>query len=245
MTDKLVIVDPFHRGTVESAVSLSANLAKSQLMPDALRNKPQDVLAIVLAGHELGLGPMQSIRGIYIVQGKPVLSADLMLALVQRDGQCKYMRVVETTDKIATYETLRSGHSEPTRLSFTIDDAKAAGLTGKGTWKSYPAAMLRARAAAAICRMVYPDLLFGVYERDELEEPVAIEHNIADAQVTMGADELSAAIKDCESSADLERLLPDLKALPEGEKAGPRALYKQRLTEIEKQQLADLSDVPQ
>lgn len=245
MSDKLATIDPFHRGTVDSAVSLSANLAKSQLMPDALRGKPQDVLAIVLAGHELGLGPMQSIRGIYIVQGKPVLSADLMLALVQRDSQCKYVRVTETSDKVATYETLRAGHSKPTRLSFTIDDAKAAGLTGKGTWKQYPAAMLRARCAAAICRMVYPDLLFGVYEKDELEKPVAIEHDIADAQVVMGADELSAAIKDCETHEELTALLPDLRALPEGDKSMVRALYKQRAEAIAKSSEPDLSDVPQ
>ena len=53
-------------------------------------------------------------------------------------------------------------------MEFTIEEEKAAGVTGKKKKKKYPAAMLRARCIAALARVVFPDLLLGVYESDEL-----------------------------------------------------------------------------
>jgi hypothetical protein len=139
-------------------------------MPEALQKSPADIFAIVKTGQELGLEPMKSIRGITIIKGKPTLSADLMGALVKRDrAVCEYLRLVESTDKIATYETKRAGEPGTTRISFTSEDAARAGLQGDN-WRKYPAQMLRARALSGICRAVYPDLLLGVYADGELDD---------------------------------------------------------------------------
>lgn len=131
------------------------------------------VFAIMLAGTELGIEPMQSLRCIQIVKGKLSYTADFTVALVQRDSRCKFFRLVEGTDKAATYETLREGHAEPTRLTYTIAQAQRAGLTKNSTWTSHPEAMLRARCGAALARLVYPDLAAGVYLPDEAEEAAA------------------------------------------------------------------------
>jgi 5'-3' exonuclease len=135
---------------------------------------PQAVLATVLAGRELGLQAMASLRAIHIVEGKPTLSADLIRALVINSGHARYFRVTERTDTRATFETQR-GDDPPVSLSFTIDEGRAAWSKGDDAWKKsgwgkFPADMLVARASAKLARLVYPDICFGLYTREELEE---------------------------------------------------------------------------
>jgi 5'-3' exonuclease len=135
---------------------------------------PQSVLATVLAGRELGLQAMASLRAIHIVEGKPTLSADLIRALVINSGHARYFRVTERTDTRATFETQR-GDDPPVSLSFTIDEGRAAWSKGDDAWKKsgwgkFPADMLVARASAKLARLVYPDICFGLYTREELEE---------------------------------------------------------------------------
>ncbi len=168
MSNEIVVITP---KSLAEAESLSKQLALSALMPEALRQKPADVLATVLAGAELGLAPMQSLRGIVIIKGKPTLSADLMGALVKRSKEvCEYLQLVKSDATVATYKTKRVGDPEATTLSFTMEDAKTAGIASD-MYRKYPANMLRARCLAFICRAVYPDLCFGLYDPDELEAP--------------------------------------------------------------------------
>ena len=146
--------------------------AASSLAPDALRGKPNDALIVLMAGRELGLAPMQSMRMLGVIKGKVTLAADATVALVRRSGECVEWRLVESTDKRATYTTRRKGDTEPTTLTWTIEQAQRAGLTGGTGWRSYPEAMLRARCAAALARIVYPDLVAGIYDPDELAQPL-------------------------------------------------------------------------
>jgi hypothetical protein len=161
---------PFEPANIEQAMSLATTLSKSGLIPDSLKNKPADVLVVLMTGRELGIGPMQSLRGISVIKGKPVLSADLMLAQCLRHRDvCEWFRLVESTTAVARYQTKRAG-SEPVDMAWTMDDAKRAGLDGGQNWRNHPAAMLRARCSAALARAVYPDLVGGIYEEGEGEE---------------------------------------------------------------------------
>ena len=146
--------------------------ASSALAPDALRNRPQDALIVLMAGRELGFAPMQSLRMLSVIKGKVTLSADATVALVRKSGECVEWRCVETTPTRATYTTRRKGDTEPTVLTWTIEQAQRAGLTGGQGWRSYPEAMLRARCASALARIVYPDLVAGIYDPDELATPL-------------------------------------------------------------------------
>lgn len=119
-------------------------------------------------GMEVGLSPWQSLRSVYVIENRPSMSADLIVALCLRATDvCEYFRCVESTDKIATYVTKRVGQPE-VRMSWTIEQAEKAGLLTKSNWKNYSSSMLRARCSSALARTVYPDLILGLYTPDEI-----------------------------------------------------------------------------
>jgi hypothetical protein len=159
-------ITPFVPQNLEQADKLAQQLSKSALLPDSLRGKPGDVLVMLITGTELGLSPMQAIRGLHVIKGKAVMSADLQVALTKRHPECIFFRMVESTALRAVYETHRKGEPQPTRMTFTMEDASRAGLGGDN-WRKYPAAMCRARCASALARAVFPDLMLGVFEEDE------------------------------------------------------------------------------
>lgn len=157
---------PIDITTIDDAERLARIAVASGLT--ALR-RPEEAAVILLTGRELGLAPMQSLRGIHVVQGRPVLSADLMVAIVRRSGLCASWRTVESTPETCTIETRREGETEAARKTWTMADAARAGLTAKGgNWKAYPTQMLRHRCAADLAREVYPDVVLGLYDPDEL-----------------------------------------------------------------------------
>ena len=156
--------------------------------------RPEAAAVVLLTGHELGLAPMASLRGIYEVSGRPVLAADLMVAIVRRSGLCASWRVVESTTERCTIETRREGEPEPERCTWTSDDAKRAGCGG-GTWQKFPRQMLSHRAAAELARRVYPDVLLGLYTPEEMGAQVTGDGVPAATVAEPGADEERAAIQ--------------------------------------------------
>lgn len=136
---------------------------------------PQAVLSTVMLGRELGLPAMASLRSVHIIEGKHSLSAAIMVALVLRSGLADYFEPIEFNDTLATYETKRKGARNPVRLTHTLDMAKQAwsktpDAWAKSGWGRNPTDMLVARATARLARMIYPDLLAGLYTPEELAE---------------------------------------------------------------------------
>jgi hypothetical protein len=129
----------------------------------------EEAAMIIITGHELGLSPAQSLRGIYVVKGKPVLAADTMVAVVRRSGLCESWRIVESTPERCTITTRRKGEAYDAERTWTLADAKRAGLLTNGTWSAYPAAMLRHRCASDLARQEYPDVILGMYDPEEME----------------------------------------------------------------------------
>lgn len=132
---------------------------------------PQGVLSTVILGRELGLPAMSSLRTIHIIEGKHALSASLMVALVLKSGLAEYFEPVTFDDKHATFVTKRKGARNEVTLTHTIEMAAQAGLVkDKSNWLKIPTDMLVARAQSRLARMVYPDLLSGLYTPDELKD---------------------------------------------------------------------------
>lgn len=212
----IVRSDPYQPSNMQEAEQLSTRLAQSALLPDGLRGKPGDVLVTLITGHELGLSPMQAIRGLHVVKGRAVMSADLAVALTKRHHSCRYFRVVSSDDKCATYETLREGDPEPTRMSFTAEQARQAGLGGDN-WRKYPAAMLRARCSLALARAVYSDIMLGVYDPDELGVP-------APAPVPMMEERTVAPPPPAVVAPTPEHSKPKREQAPKAKAAAPKVL---------------------
>ena len=89
---------------------------------------PQAVLGTILLGRELGIPAMASLRTVHIIDNKHSLSADLMVALVLKSGMAEYFQLVESTENECTFETKRKGNPHPQKLTYTILQAKQAGL---------------------------------------------------------------------------------------------------------------------
>jgi hypothetical protein len=142
------------------AWKLASRVANTDFVPKALRGKPEAVLACILAGHEAGISPMQSLAKIHVVDGRPAMAAELMRGLVLRAGH--EIWIEESTSTRVIVAGQRAGSERVSRVAWTMDDAKRAGLAGKNNWRSYPRAMLLARATAELCRALFPDVLAGI-----------------------------------------------------------------------------------
>lgn len=198
----------------------------------------EQALLIAATGRDLGLSYTAALRLFHIIEGRPALSADGMVAIVLASGQCDYFETVESTHEAATVKTRRKGRGERT-MSFTAAEAKQAGLAGKGNWAKYPAAMLRARAKSALARDVYPDLLAGIYDPDELStaEPLtAIVEAKAAAVAPMQTAEMMASLcarlAEAATPAEFAAIAKGAATLPAAERDVFRARFKARKAAI-------------
>lgn len=151
-------------------IKLAEWVKRSGLCPTALK-RPEDVFMVLVKGRELGLTAMQSLSSIHVVEGRICLSSQLMMGLVLASGKCLRFDCLKSTDSEATYETARRDlEGEATVMTWTMAQAKAAGLDRRPNWQRYPAAMLRARCIAHLCRERYPDVVGGIYTPEEARE---------------------------------------------------------------------------
>ena len=145
---------------MEGLWKTAAHISKSSFAPKEMRGKQDEVYAALITGLELGLGPMAAMRHISVIDGKPSLSAAMQLALLRRAGH--RIEVVEAT---ATRCAIRGTAPDGTSLetSYTLEEAKAAGLAGKNNWKDYPGDMLWARCVSRYARRADAGATLGLY----------------------------------------------------------------------------------
>jgi hypothetical protein len=155
----------FEPNVFKSMLQYADMLVKSGFLPGHIKNA-QQVIAIITYGQELGVGTWTALNGIQVIQGKPCVSPALMLALINRSGMLEDMRIEgdATYCAVSMKRTGRTAHVE----TFTFDDATKMGLTGKDNYKKQPGVMLKWRAVSACARVVFPDVLSGLYTTEEM-----------------------------------------------------------------------------
>lgn len=163
---------PFEPANLDDAYRFCEYLSKASLVPEALKGKPSDLMIILLAGRDFGLTVTEAFRGINVIKGRPALAAAFKIAKARQHPDCEFFRLVETSDRKATFECKRKGDPEPTRVTWTIEQAGIAGLTNGDNWKKYPSAMLRWRAGGALADAVFSDAFYGAPTIEELETEV-------------------------------------------------------------------------
>jgi len=148
---------------------LATKISNTNFVPKGLRGKPAEIAACVLTGREIGIGPMQALQKIHVIDGRPSMSAELMRSLVMAAGhQISYP--VYTNDKV-TARGQRAGTAEATEVTWTLKDAERIGVASRDTWRKYPRQMLSARATSELCRLMFPDALGGIsYASEELAD---------------------------------------------------------------------------
>ena len=161
----------FAPATMGEAMEFSKMLAESSMVPRAYQGKPQDIMVCVQWGYELGLAPMQALQNIAVINGKPSVYGDAMMALVQASPVCEgideHIENEGTPNPVAVCIAKRKGRN-PVIARFSVEDAKRAGLWGKqGPWQAYPKRMLQMRARGFALRDAFPDVLKGLITAEE------------------------------------------------------------------------------
>lgn len=176
-----------HRSAIDGWVALlgpvaelSRAIAGTDFVPERFKN-PGATAAAILTGHEVGLGPMTSLRQINVIRGDPALSAFAMRALVLANGHS--IKYPEMTATRCVAEGRRKGDDFWQRVEWTIDDARQMGLVARNpNYRSQPRAMLAARATSELCRLIFADVIAGLpYAAEELDDNGSFWDGVRDA----------------------------------------------------------------
>ena len=155
-----------------ATIAVAREIAATPFVPESYRGRPEAVVAAILTGREIGIGPMQSLRDIHMIDGRPAFAADLMLAQMRKGGVV--ILESEVTMEHAWIRARRNDTGEIATVEWTYAEAEQIMRRGKrlvdgDNWKNYRPDMLWARCVGRLARRFGSDLLGGlVYSKEEL-----------------------------------------------------------------------------
>ncbi|GIV51921.1 MAG: hypothetical protein KatS3mg038_2442 [Candidatus Kapaibacterium sp.] len=159
--------------TIDDMFRFAKCVAASGLAPKGM-DTPEKILVAIEYGLEIGLTPMAAVQSVACINGRPAVWGDALLAVCMAspffdhsvfdeylEGDGEYLRAVCVVGRI--------GRTKPTVRTFSVKDAKLAGLWAKpGPWQQFPHRMLQMRARSWALRDTFPDVLRGVVAAEEL-----------------------------------------------------------------------------
>lgn len=158
---------------------LATFMAASDLIPKSLGGRKENVAMVLLLGHEIGVPGIAALSNIYVVNGRPSIWGDLATALVRRSPLCESLSAPVYTGEGAKLSVSVSGKrkGDPNVATFTysMEDAKLAGLLGKDTWLKSPKDMLFWKAFHRLAKFLWPDVLKGIAIREIAEDFIEVE----------------------------------------------------------------------
>lgn len=225
---------------IDEIFRLATGIAKSGLAPKDM-GTPEKVMVAIMTGLEIGLPPMFAIQKIAVINGRPSLWGDAIPALLLSRGFKLREWMEGDGDSRVAYCEIKRPDGDKTAKTFSVKDARKAGLWGKsGPWSQYPDRMLQMRARGFAARDGAADVLGGLYLREELDEPMRdvtpapialdlpdipdlpevqqVEDVSQDTDDTPIGDvdgwllHLEARLNDCESDAELAEIKADVLA---------------------------------
>lgn len=146
-------------------------LVKTGFLPNAIKT-PEQALAIILTGRELGIPAMAALNSINVIQGKPTVSPQLMIALINRSGSLDDIRFDVQADRVSV--TMKRKGRTPHTETFGVEQAKALGLMTKSNYNQQAVTMFKWRAVAACARVVFPDVILGLYTHEEINPNLTV-----------------------------------------------------------------------
>ena len=149
---------------VNDIQTMAVAVVKSQLFG---MKTVEQATALMLIAQAEGYHPALAARDYHIIQGRPTLKAETMMARFQQQGGKVEWKTLTDTEVTAVFSHPSGGSAS---ITWTFEQAKKAGLTNKDNWKNYPRAMLRARVVSEGIRTVYPGVVLGVYTPEEVQD---------------------------------------------------------------------------
>lgn len=153
-------------------------MAESGMVPTSYKGKPKDIMVAFAMGYQLGFAVEQSLQDIAIINGRPCLWGDGLMALALSHPLCESIienEIIEKGITIGYLCTVKRKGFEPHQVSFTIQDAQTAGLYKKaGAWTTYPRRMLQLRARSLALRDRFSDALRGIKIAEIEQEDLSI-----------------------------------------------------------------------
>ncbi len=128
---------------------------------------PEQAMALCLIAQAEGCHPATAMRDYQLIQGKPSLKADAMLARFQSASGTVEWHEMSDARVAAKFSHPAGGTIE---IDWDIKRATTAGLAGKDNWKKYPRQMLRARVISEGVRTVFPGVTVGTYTPEEVQD---------------------------------------------------------------------------
>ncbi|WPX99502.1 hypothetical protein Megpolyxen_01393 [Candidatus Megaera polyxenophila] len=156
---------------LKEAMEYATIIANSAMVPKTYQGKAGDILVAVQMGAELGLKPIQALQNIAVINGKPSVYGDALLALVQAHSSFEDIKEWYDDKTNTAFCTVKRKNQTEHTVSFSIEDAKKAGLWGKsGPWTQYPKRMMQMRARGFALRDKFADALGGLITVEEAQD---------------------------------------------------------------------------
>ena len=170
--------------TIDETYRMAKGLIMSGLLPKSIKTAEQ-AFAIITLGAELGFAAWQSMNSIDVIQGKPTLKPQAMLALIHRSGLAELVKIPNVDEiakaNAATVTMTRKGgmtHTETftwemaelmETTEYVDNQKRTIPMVQKYNWRTMPEIMMKWRAVSACARVVFPDVIMGMYTADEID----------------------------------------------------------------------------
>lgn len=160
--------------SVQDLMTLATAMFKAGLCPAHIKS-PEAAFGVMAFGMELGLSPIQSLKDIAFIGGRPSAFGDAITALLLNSGLLVNLPnpvyANQGENRSCTCTLWRRGMEDPVERAFSMADAKRARLLSKqGPWQDYPDRMLWWRSFGWATRDGFADVLKGLWVREELED---------------------------------------------------------------------------
>jgi len=218
---------------------LATTLIRSEFLHSSL-NTPEKVIAVLLKGREIGVPVMEALSSITIINGKPTLTGQLMLALVRRSKELEKFKIERFVDRVRA--TVKRKGEDEVITEFGDTEATLMGLINKDNYKKQKITMYQWRALSANFRLSFPDVISGMYLTEEIDpdkEIVDTEYVVEQTPMEIYEPARKALIEASKSLEGLENWKTlyeeDVKMLPDNLKQSLVRTYMTAMTKFKKE----------
>jgi hypothetical protein len=221
---------------------MAASVAKSGLFG---MKTPEQAMALMLIAQAEGMHPAKAVQEFHIINGRPALKADAMLARFQAAGGSVRWGTYTEQAVSGVFTHPQGGSVE---IEWTYAMAERAGLTKNPTWRQYPRQMLRARVVSEGIRTVFPGVVVGAYTEEEAQDMAPPSRQqvveIVPAAPESEPADLLFAIDAAQTVEALNALKPRIRTLPADLRSEITDAAKQRAQQIRDNATVEATDDP-